>query len=171
MQLGESLWPELPALGFDSYQDALDFANHCAEYSKRVASFDPRFCIIESYSEGKTVCVAEVSAAGTQDFDLVVFRDPLVLQKNDDAAKHDLKSLRRDWHQNGVLPQITKSVKTPESEIPSWVWLKCRDEGLDFIRRILGCSLDAVGQELRAFGENERREFIVPGPLLATDDA
>jgi hypothetical protein len=151
----KSPWPKPPALRFNSHQDALDFATHCAENSQRLATFDPRFAVVEGYAEGKSVCTAKVSATGMEDFDLVVFRHPIVMEEHDDPAQMHLQTIRGNWHQKGVLPGITKPVKVPEGYIPSLVRLKRPDDTLDFERGIFAATVNDVGEFAGLVRESE----------------
>lgn len=169
--LFESLWPKPPGLRFNSHQDALDFVAHCMENSKRVATPDPRFLVVESYAEGKAVCVAKVSSACTEDFDLVVFRDPFVFQDEDEGSRTNLEAMRvrRHWHENGVLLDVTKTVQIPDGVVASLVWLKASNEGLDFVRRLLADALHPVDEVGFVLGDGKMDELDLGSVFAARD--
>jgi hypothetical protein len=119
---------------------------------------DPSFSIIESYAEGKAVCVAEISSASSGDFDLVFFCVPGMGKANHDAANAPqvhCQPFGSDGHQDGVFLGIAKTVQVPEGNIPSFVGLKARNDGLDFVRRFLGKAINPISEELFGLGERE----------------
>jgi hypothetical protein len=151
------------ALGFNSHDDALAFAKHCVENSRRWFRANS-LRILEGYVSANLSLVLKVNApfgAGVWDF---VFRaiPSERLQELDASGPRCSGSANfarmggpSNKHNKAVFAGITQIVQGAEKVIPSFVTIEASKERLDFRRRILANTPHAVIEIGGSIGERK----------------
>ncbi len=139
-------------LSFDSQEDALNYARHFTENSKRrFAAYN----LIERYIDGDYyICVSEWCRVGgdNQIYDLIFSSIPFKLG-NRDYNRSSIDANRLNFSDDGIGDNIylgkfsvlvcdTHAIERVEKVVPSFVWLERAKKRYDVRRNFLAAPLD-----------------------------